>query len=940
MTAGQTGSAHPPCHAWRSSAAALGSRVEPGRAGSPGHGYLHDSATRATLARVAAALGRVQRGAADRETSLVSRIAGTRASTPRWTVHGGESSVAGLLECCRSLGVSAAALLGGVDLPARSVTRADRAVLVTATTTADGVRTPAALGALLRALRCGRGWSEQRCAVMAKDPAMPATRIRALERGDEILHLGDLVVLCRAFAVPAAAVLAVAEASTRPRWRVAGLLDRPLTTPRPHSAPTPPPTPVRPVPPRPIPDRRMAGPAQGQDEVDRDPEESFAISTAAAMITALVAVVARRAGKPAPAHTGGGGLAALDVVCQRYGMSAAGVLAALEGATPQALRDAMTPAPRSRTRRPTGPPPRVGGVGGPWADELLHQAPALTTPAAVLAANLTRMPVEQVVADAGVAARALGEAAAAGALPVPLALLRGRAIPDAAVLPDGYGQVPSCPDTVGAALAALLRQARAGVTLDAAAATTHLDPDTLRLWESARVDPPLPDLIEHCDRLDIDPAALIARIDQRDARRCQAIATWEPATRDPRAVAGEILAHLRRRRRLGVASAAALHGPTLGARTLARHESGRRPVPTGLWILLVRRLGGCPVAATKALLDRLAHLPGTHRRTRTPARVLLAPGARLVDLHTLATDPRPDAALLAGWANRVRADTRARVAALDPVSTTTLAALLDQPPSTQTAVLDRHPAAAPTVTPSPWRHQPGHGTGRITVALGTDGHPFDLALPPAVTRPYRRRPNEATVATALGALLAAIRHHAPTPAPAAPNAGRRLGWEAGAAPMTVTEFLRHCAHLGVSGAAVIAALDGTTATDLHRHARRHGTGRRPHVGALVTQALHRTGLDPEQLRALTPGPGTAIAPNQGQALRVTRLYLTAGVLRASAAGWLAALDPHPHTRWRTELPLLTALVDDLAHRRVLDLSLLRADPRLPRTHLPTAVEPT
>ncbi|SER20890.1 helix-turn-helix domain-containing protein [Actinokineospora terrae] len=773
---------------------------------------------------------------------------------------------------------------------------------------------------------------------MTEDPAMPATRIGALERGDEILRLGDLVVLCRAFAVPAATVLAVAEAPTRPRWQVADL--RPLT-PRLHSAPTPPPTPVRPVPPRPIPDRRVAGPAQGQD-VDRDPEESFGISTAAAMITALVAVVARRAGKPAPAHTGGGSVAALDVVCRRYGMSAAGVLAALEGATPEALRDAMTPAARSRTRRSSGPPPLVGGEGGAWADELLHQAPVLTMPAAVVASNLAGVPVEQVVADAGVAARALGEAAAAGALPVPLALLRGRAIPDAAVLPDGYGQVPSCPDTVGAALAALLRQARdrAGVSLDAAAATTDLDPDTLRLWESARVDPPLPELVEYCARLDIDPVAFVARIDQRDTRRCQAIATWDPATRDPGAVAGEILAHLRRRRRLGVASAAALHGPTLGARTLARHESGRRPVPTGLWILLVRRLGGCPVAATDALLDRLAHLPGPHRRTRAPARVLLAPGARLVDLDTLATDPRPDAALLAGWANHVRADTRARVAVLDPVSATTLAALLDQPPSTQTAVLDRHPAAAPTLMPSPWRHQPGHGTGRITAAFGTHGHPLDLAPPPAVARPYRRRPNEATVATALGALLAAIRHHTPTPATAAPNAGRRLGWEAGAAPMTVTEFLRHCAHLGVSGAAVIAALDGTTATDLHRHARHHDTGRRPTVGALVTQALRRTGLDAEQLRALTPGPGTAITPHQGQALRVTRLYLTAGVLRASAAGWLAALDPHPHTRWRTELPLLTALVDDLAHRGVLDPPLLRADPRLPQTHLPTAVEPT
>ncbi|WP_177215425.1 hypothetical protein [Actinokineospora terrae] len=156
MTARQTGSAHPPSHAWRSSAAALGPQIEPGRAGSPGHGYLHDAATRATLARVAAALGRVHRGAADRETSLVSRIAGTRASTPRWTVQGGESSVAGLLECCRSLGVSAADLLGGVDRPAREATRADRAVLVTAAATA-GVRTAAPLGALLRALRRARG---------------------------------------------------------------------------------------------------------------------------------------------------------------------------------------------------------------------------------------------------------------------------------------------------------------------------------------------------------------------------------------------------------------------------------------------------------------------------------------------------------------------------------------------------------------------------------------------------------------------------------------------------------------------------------------------------------------------------------------------------------------------------------------------------------------
>ncbi|SER20868.1 hypothetical protein SAMN04487818_10264 [Actinokineospora terrae] len=71
-------------------------------------------------------------------------------------MQGGESSVAGLLECCRSLGVSAADLLGGVDRPAREATRADRAVLVTAAATA-GVRTAAPLGALLRALRRARG---------------------------------------------------------------------------------------------------------------------------------------------------------------------------------------------------------------------------------------------------------------------------------------------------------------------------------------------------------------------------------------------------------------------------------------------------------------------------------------------------------------------------------------------------------------------------------------------------------------------------------------------------------------------------------------------------------------------------------------------------------------------------------------------------------------
>ncbi|WP_143073622.1 hypothetical protein [Actinokineospora terrae] len=696
----------------------------------------------------------------------------------------------------------------------------------------------------------------------------------------------------------------------------------------------------------------------------------------------MVQTVARRAGLPAPAHTGGGSVVALDGLCRRYGITAAGVLAALEGATPDTLRSTMAAAALARTRRRqhsksrqprastrqhlvTGPS-LATEVDGLWADELLQQAPRLKTPAAVIAALATGVTLDRVVADAAVAARAVGEAATAGALPIPLARLRGRdRVARVAAPISGYGQAPSCPDTVTAVLAELLRENRghAGLTVDEAVEGSRIAPDTVWQWESTQVDPPLPELLDYCAHLKTDLVTLIARVELRALGNCPAIGSWTPTTQDPCGVPGEVLTHLRRRTRLGIVRAAALHSPTLGALTLAHYEKGSLPVPTGCWILLVRRLGGCPVTATAAVLARLAHLNGLHHPASVPAGVTLPPGTRMVDLNSLATDPAPDAALLAGWANRVRADTHTCITVLDPISESTLADLLDRPTTALTAVLHRHPATPPTVLPAAWRHEPNHGTDHVTVTFGLDGehHTIDLPraqaqrlraiftplLPVAHALPPRPpRPDEATIATALGALLTATRHHQPSPpdSPVSPKKrmDRSAAWESGSAPMTVSEFLRHCDNLGFSGAAVLAALDGTTAGQLHGAARHHRRGHRaPTLGELITQARDHANLDAQRLRALTPGPGSAIPPNEdGRTLRVTRLYLTAGVLGVSSARWLAALEPRPLTRWRDQIRVLTTLVDDLACRGVLDHRLLRADPRLPDDRIPTRPETT